>query len=658
MADGDLKANICIEEIFDKMDYGFKDERPTLAKWIESYFNWINESVKFTGKSAVIGPSFSSIYFINSDVVLPDSEVTNEYWFNLDKFQRIQMFQRLSVHLKENSQLFGELAAFERDVPLRDVLEFDIPYFVQYFHLFSSMPLQLLKYIKNPAWGRDSVNTIRISHFIPFHELCWYICPSLICGHTVKLKVDNRATLVTLLFIRLCQEAGIPEGVIKLQSIEPMDVSNYCYGQSAALVFESVDLDSALDSIVQGAWGHQGLVPWSIRRVLVSEPLAVQFVDKLYKKMLQIKYGDAFNRVAEVGKSHIKEITSAVEKIVLQASLEGLEVLQTCHSDKGFVVPTAIIGRPQCLFENTLPVPIITIETFRTLEECIKLVKNSHFFTSASLWTNSHTTLQKAASFLMKETNIQTIWLNVHGLLDPAVPFTIQDTDHGVKEDLLIYIFKKSFPEIHIAFNPDTPDIFSRIGSGGIKLTTVDGILSAASKAANLWNKFGSFKRSSILSAAAVELLNQKTLFLTDIFLAQSDDGIVESLVEFMLNICSAIQNSDTAVNSANGDSVLISSKKRGVILLHVQGFKNTLVLLELITSFIAYGNSLIIITDEDEEINKFYDVLNYCSFPLNVINIIKNKTSSNEAEHNEIIPSSEVLTVNAFISKSVWLVK
>ena len=50
----------------------------------------------------------------------------------------------------------------------------------------------------------------------PFLMLAWKIAPALACGNTVVFKPAEQTSLSALLFAEICQEVGLPAGVVNI----------------------------------------------------------------------------------------------------------------------------------------------------------------------------------------------------------------------------------------------------------------------------------------------------------------------------------------------------------------------------------------------------------------------------------------------------------
>ena len=145
--------------------------------------------------------------------------------------------------------------------------------------------------------------------------LAWKIAPALAMGNTVVLKPARFTSLSALLFAEICQQIGLPKGVVNIVTgpgttgaalVNHKNVHKIAFtgstevgkiirkatagtgkkislelgGKSPFIVFEDADLDSVVEGIVDAIWFNQGQVCCAGSRLLVQESIA----DTLYQK--------------------------------------------------------------------------------------------------------------------------------------------------------------------------------------------------------------------------------------------------------------------------------------------------------------------------------------------------------------------------------------
>jgi len=203
--------------------------------------------------------------------------------------------------------------------------------------------------------------------------LAWKIAPALAMGNTVVLKPAEYTSLTAMIFAEICEQAGVPKGVVNSdgrvgEMIVASDVDKIAFtgstavgreirkatagsgkalslelgGKSPYIVFDDADLDSAVEGLVDAIWFNQGQVCCAGSRLLVQEGIADRFYTKLKARMEKLRVGDPLDKSIDVGAivdhAQLRSITD-----MIAANTEG-EVFQTTAPEGCFYPPTLITG--------------------------------------------------------------------------------------------------------------------------------------------------------------------------------------------------------------------------------------------------------------------------------------------------------------------------
>src|SRR5260221_8862606 len=171
----------------------------------------------------------------------------------------------------------------------------------------------------------------------PLLLAAWKIAPALAAGNTILVKPSEFSSASTLFFAKLCEEAGVPSGVINVvtglgkEVGEPLvthplvsrvaftgsesggrsvyenaaksskRVSLELGGKSANIVFEDADLDEAAKGAVAGIFAAAGQSCMAGSRLLVHSSIHDEFVDRLLRIMAAARLGDPRSPETNVG---------------------------------------------------------------------------------------------------------------------------------------------------------------------------------------------------------------------------------------------------------------------------------------------------------------------------------------------------------------------
>jgi 4-(gamma-glutamylamino)butanal dehydrogenase len=294
----------------------------------------------------------------------------------------------------------------------------------------------------------------------PLLMLAWKIGPALAAGCSVIVKPAEDTTLTALRVAELAHEAGVPAGVFNVvtgsgkEAGEPlglhMDVdmvaftgstqtgrrflryaadSNLkrivleCGGKNPAVVLEDAeDLDLVAEQVVNGAFWNMGENCSATSRLIVQESIKDELLRRIGAYMREWKTGDPLdpeNRVgALVSGSHFEKVKAFLD-------VAGKEKLVLAHGgvtkDGIYIEPTVVDDVPakSRLFKEEIFGPILSVTTFKTLEEAIVLANDTNYGLAASVYTGN---LRRAIR-LSREIRAGVVTVNCFGEGDATTPF-------------------------------------------------------------------------------------------------------------------------------------------------------------------------------------------------------------------------------------------
>src|SRR5205807_1042306 len=203
----------------------------------------------------------------------------------------------------------------------------------------------------------------------PLLMLAWKIAPALAVGNTVVLKPAETTSVTALKFAELLQEAELPAGVVNL---------------------------------VCGA-GETGAA-------VVTHPTPAKI---------------AFTGTTDVGKINSKAQLDRICELVDSGVSAGAEMYQatacTLPGRGYYFKPTVFTGVTQShrIAREEIFGPVLSVLTFRTLEEAVEKANNTMYGLSAGVWTDKGSRILKMSTLL----KAGVVWANTFNKFDPSSPF-------------------------------------------------------------------------------------------------------------------------------------------------------------------------------------------------------------------------------------------
>ncbi|MEM9968282.1 MAG: aldehyde dehydrogenase family protein [Pseudomonadota bacterium] len=456
-----------VADIFETMDYGSAPEDATAAlEWIAtrgpSFGHFIN------GAFTAVGSTFDSLNPATGDVICSHTQATQSdvddavsaakqaqpKWERMGGAKRARYLYAVARLLQKHSRLFAVLEVLDNGKPIREARDIDVPLAQRHFYYHAGMAqLMATELPQDQAIG---VCGQIIPWNFPLLMLSWKIAPALAMGNAVVLKSAEYTSLTALLFAQICQEAGLPKGVVNIvtgdgtvgEMIVRSDVDKIAFtgstsvgrriraatagsgkaltlelgGKSPYIVFDDADLDSAVEGLVDAIWFNQGQVCCAGSRLLVHEPIADRLYQKIRTRMQKLRVGDPLDKAVDIGAlvhpvqlsrvKHMIDSNSAGQTFVHEAALPA----QGCYYP-----PTLITGLSpsDTLMQEEIFGPVLVSTTFRTPAEAVALANNSRYGLAASIWSENINLSLDIAPKLASG----IVWVNGTNMMDAAAGF-------------------------------------------------------------------------------------------------------------------------------------------------------------------------------------------------------------------------------------------
>lgn len=380
-------------------------------------------------------------------------------WSKMKAGERGKYLFRIARLIQERAREFAIIESMDGGKAIRESRDVDVPLAAAHFFYYGGWADKLEYAFPNRSPRSIGVAAQIIPWNFPLLMAAWKIAPALACGNTVVLKSAETTPLTAYKLAELIQDAGLPEGVVniisgagatgaamvnhpeadKIAFTGSTDVGKIIQkaiagtdkkatlelgGKAANIIFADAPLDQAVEGIINGIYFNQGHVCCAGSRLFVEESVKDIVIAKLKHRMASLIVGDPLDKNTDIGAINSKSQLQTIENYIRIGVNEGAEMYQTECSlpNKGFWCrPTLFLNASQShrIVQEEIFGPVLSIISFRTIDEVISKANNTPYGLSAGVWTDKGSKIFNLTSKM----RAGVVWANTYNKFDPVSPF-------------------------------------------------------------------------------------------------------------------------------------------------------------------------------------------------------------------------------------------
>ncbi|MGW3950457.1 aldehyde dehydrogenase family protein [Streptomyces sp. NPDC004752] len=335
----------------------------------------------------------------------------------------------------------------------------------------SPRPGEQIQVLRRPVGVLAVVTPFNFPIAIP----AWKIAPALGYGNAVVWKPAGSVLLLAVRLAEALVEAGLPEGVLSLligdgalggrlvahPGVDAVTftgstsvgrnliaqcgrlarpIQTEMGGKNAAVVLTSADLDLAVQEVAAGAFRSTGQKCTATSRLIVEDAVADDFLDRLTKRVADLRVGDPLDERTEMG-----PVISLQTRDEIQQTLEagaarpGVDILtggRPYDDDRAtgaFLRPTVVeLAGDDPLWREELFGPVLAVRRARDAQHAVDLVNESDYGLSAAVFTDDLRSVSQA----VEQIDVGILHINSETAgAEPHVPFGgAKHSGYGPKE--------------------------------------------------------------------------------------------------------------------------------------------------------------------------------------------------------------------------------
>jgi acyl-CoA reductase-like NAD-dependent aldehyde dehydrogenase len=277
--------------------------------------------------------------------------------------------------------------------------------------------------------------------------------PDLIAS--IHVTHDTVRKLIEARAVDFISFTGSVEGgrqVYQEASKQLLDMGLELGGKDPAFVCEDCDFQFTVENLVDGAFYNCGQSCCAVERIYVMRPLFQRFVDAYVAEVEKYVIGDPEDERTTLGPLAQRKAVEFMEFQVQDAVVKGARVLTGGKRLPGpgyYFQPTVLVNvdhSMSVMMEESFG-PVIGIMPVDSEEEAIRLMNDSPYGLTASIWTQD----PERGERLGHQVATGTLYVNRCDYLDPELAWVgIKDSGHGCTLSHLGYLYLTRPKSFHI----------------------------------------------------------------------------------------------------------------------------------------------------------------------------------------------------------------
>jgi phenylacetaldehyde dehydrogenase len=390
-------------------------------------------------------------------------------WADMKPAERERLLLKLADAIEAHAQTLGEIETVDNGKAIGPCIEMDIlgaADLLRYMAGFATKLDGATRQVSIPgehlAWTvRQPIGVVAaiVPWNWPFNMAMWKMAAALAAGCTMVVKPAQQTSLSMLYFAQLCEEVGLPPGVINVVTGRGSSIGNYLAshpgvdkvsftgstpvgrivgeaagralspvtlelgGKSPMVVFDDADPKAVAAATRWSVYFNAGQVCSAGSRLYAHASIYDEVVRELEAMTSGMKIAPGLDPDCDMGPVISESALASIRGYIDKGKAEGAELVYGGNAPDSpgyFVEPTLFAAdrNDLTIVQEEIFGPVLTILKFESDDEAIRLANDNIYGLAASIWTRDISRALRYSDRL----DAGTVWINNHDIVDSNMP--------------------------------------------------------------------------------------------------------------------------------------------------------------------------------------------------------------------------------------------